>query len=1198
MTCSNCGATNPADGRFCLECGSALGGCPNCGAANPAGARFCGSCGTNLGGAASNRLATVDPAVEAHAGATERRVVSVLFADLVGFTSLSADRDPEAMRELQDQYFERTRVIVDRYGGVIEKFIGDAVMAMWGAPVAHEDDAERAVRAGLDLADMVPALGREAGVDLQIRVGVLTGEAAVNLGADGQGMVTGDLVNTAARLQSAAPPGGVLVGEATRIAAEAAIEFAAAGDHDLKGKSAPVAAWLAVRVVGERGGARRPDALEPPFVGRTDELRFLKEQFHAVGRERRGRLVSLVGQAGIGKSRLAWELEKYLDGVVEQVWWHRGRSPSYGEGVTFWALGEMIRRRAGLAEGEDEDTTRRAVSAMLQLHLADETERAWIEPRILMLLGIGETSAGGRSELFAAWRTFFERLAETGTVAFVVEDLQWSDDGLLDFLEHLLDWARTSPIFVLTLARPELLERRPGWGTDRRGAISMRLDPLTDAAMRELLDGMVPGLPEAVVDKILERADGLPLYAVETVRMLIASGRLTQEGGRLIAAETPLSAADMGALEVPPTLHALVAARLDRLAATDRSILQDAAVLGQTFSLEALAAISGESSQILEPRLDLLVRQEILTVETDPRAPTRGQHAFVQALVREVAYGTLAKRERRERHLAAARYLESVGDDELAGVVASHFVAAHRAAPDGPAGEAVAAQARVSLLASADRAESLGALGQAIDALTAALEVTRDPGDHARLLERAGFLQVLLSRYDEAQLTLESAVAGYEALSDQIGAIRAVARRAQGYLSAAQIATAVEVMRPFRKDAEALATRDDLIGDEDHREAGETAALVAEALGRIAFRSNEMEEAIRWSDRGLTLAEPLRLDEIVAMSMVTKGTALMYTGHKREGIALLEGAVLDARAHGQHVAALRGGNNLASGTVDSDPRGSLERTRQGMALSRRLGLLAFDSYHAGNAVGAAERLGEWAWIREAIGELVDGHPDRGDADWLALCRDYPTAWTGAPDTARAERLHAASLAEHDFQTEINTTGWMARCAFAAGRPDDALRWSDAFLGHAATRASVEDFSMVGRFALHAGRLDVARQMVQQIGSPFGGVVDHDLASLEAGIAAVDGRTSDALALYRSALAGYREAGCRFDVALTILDMATLIGPAESAVQSSIPEGREILESLGALPLIERLDLLTTEGGRVATEVTRRTVATSEATAER
>jgi class 3 adenylate cyclase len=457
--------------------------------------------------------------------------VSVLFADLVGFTTLSADRDPEAVRELLARYFERCEEVVSRYGGTIEKFIGDAVMAVWGTPITREDDAERAVRTALELVDAVPVLGREANLELQVRAGVLSGEAAVNLGATNQGMVAGDLVNTASRLQSVAAPGTVLVGEATRIAAERAIAFEPAGEFELKGKSAPIAAWRALRVIAERGGARRSDALEPPFVGRAEEFRFLKEQFHATGRERRARLISLVGQAGIGKSRLAWELEKYLDGVVEPVWWHRGRSPSYGDGVTFWALGEMIRRRAGLVEGADEVTTRRAVTAMLDATIAAPDERAWIAPRLLALLGIGGAPSGGREELFAAWRTFFERLAADRTVALVFEDLQWADDGLLDFLEHLLDWARTHPIFVLTLARPELLERRPGWGSDRRGAISMRLDPLSIDAMRELLEGMVPGMPEATRERLLARAEGIPLYAVETVRVLIAKGRLAVHDG-------------------------------------------------------------------------------------------------------------------------------------------------------------------------------------------------------------------------------------------------------------------------------------------------------------------------------------------------------------------------------------------------------------------------------------------------------------------------------------------------------------------------------------------------------------------------------------------------------------------------------------------------------------------------------------------
>ena len=692
----------------------------------------------------------------------------------------------------------------------------------------------------------------------------------------------------------------------------------------------------------------------------------------------------------------------------------------------------MIRRRAGLVEGENEDATRAAVARMLREHIADETERAWIEPRMLVLLGIGETPAGGRTELFAAWRTFFERLAETGTVAFVVEDLQWSDDGLLDFLEHLLDWGRSSPIFVLTLARPELLERRAGWGTDRRGAISMRLDPLTDAAMSEMLEGMIPGLSETVSSR--DRRAGRWAPALR--------GRDDPDADRRAAAwsrrtDTVSPRASRSARPTSePSRCRRRSMRWSRHGSidstpADRSLLQDAAILGQTFSADGLAAISGETVEALAPRLDLLVRREILTVETDPRAPTRGQHAFVQALVREVAYGTVAKRERRERHLAAARHLESLGDDELAGIVASHFVAAYRSAPDGPAGEAVAAQARVSLLAAADRAEALGALGQAVDALSSALDVTRAPVDHARLLERIGLLQNLRSRFDEGQVSLAAAVEAYREIDDEIGAIRAIARRVLGYLAAANVAGALEVVEPVREAVETLTSRTDLGGDAADAEAGEAAALISEAIGRTYFRASDLAAAITWSDRALTLADPLRLDEIVAMALITKGTALAFT-RRREGLALMEGAVLDARAHHQSQADLRGTNNLASQTVDSDPRASLERTREGMALSRRLGLLAFDGYHAGNAVAAAERLGEWAWVREALGALVDAHPDGTERDWIATCAEWMDVWTGDPDPARAERLRQSASRHNDFQMELNTASWLARHAFATG----------------------------------------------------------------------------------------------------------------------------------------------------------------------
>ena len=481
MNCPTCGTPSEAGRKFCAECGTQLASvCGACGAANNPTARFCGDCGNRLGGDSPGTVPPPDVAstprhVPSPAAVAERRFVTVLFADMVGFTALAEGRDAEAVRELLTRYFDLARDVIERYGGSVEKFIGDAVMAVWGAPVAHEDDAERGVRAALELVAAV----RDLGPGIQARAGLVSGEAAVTLGATGQGMVAGDIVNTASRLQSVAAPGSVLVGEATYRAASEAIAFESAGEHALKGKELPVAAWTALRVVSKLKGRGRSDRLEAPFVGRESELRLLKDLFHATAREQRARLVSITGQAGIGKSRLAWEFLKYVDGVVEDVWWHDGRSPAYGEGVTFWALGEMIRSRAGLLETDDAATTRTRITEMVELHVPDADERTWIEPALLALLGVGDAPSGGRDELFRAWRTFFERLASTGPVGLLFEDLQWADSGLLDFIDHLLEWSRGVPILIITLSRPELLERRADWGAGRRNFLALGLEPLT-----------------------------------------------------------------------------------------------------------------------------------------------------------------------------------------------------------------------------------------------------------------------------------------------------------------------------------------------------------------------------------------------------------------------------------------------------------------------------------------------------------------------------------------------------------------------------------------------------------------------------------------------------------------------------------------------------------------------------------------------
>ncbi|MCY7373610.1 MAG: AAA family ATPase, partial [Spirochaetaceae bacterium] len=933
MNCPKC-ARSQEDGRkFCGECGSQLGvACLTCGVSNTPGTKFCGECGSQLGLAVPGAaLLPLSDGAET-APSAERRLVSVLFADLVGFTTISESRDPEAVRELLGRYFDTATEIIGTYGGTVEKFIGDAVMAVWGAPTAHEDDAERAVRSALDLVEAVRRMGEETGAELRLRAGVLTGEAAVTLGATNQGMVAGDLVNSASRLQSVAAPGTVLVGERTYHAASGAIAFVPAGEQVLKGKAEALRSYQALRVVARRGGAGRSDQLEAPFVGRARELRLLKEFHVATVAERRPRLVSIIGQGGIGKSRLLWEFQKYLDGLTEVLYWHQGRSPAYGEGISFWALAEMVRSRAGITESEDAATARGKLAATLAEWVTDEDERRWLEPRLLQLLGLetSEVERPERESLFAAWRIFFERIAERGVVVMVFEDLQWADSGVLDFIDHLVDWARDRPIYLITLARPELLDRRTDWGLGRRSFTSLGLEPLNDESMRELLAGLVPGLPEAVTGRVLERAEGVPLYAVETVRMLLAEGRVTEVDG------TYQPVGDLSDLSVPVSLHALIAARLDALDPADRGLLHAASVIGKTFSVEAAAAVHGQTPAEVSPRLRALVRREMLCLEADPRSPEQGQYGFVQGLIREVGYSTLARRDRRRLHLAAARYFETLEDEGIAGAVAEHYLAAFRAQPDAPDGEAVGDLARVALRAAADRARSLGSFAQASRFFEQALEVTVDPAEERALRAAAGSACLNAGLLPEATVHMDRALELARELGDRREVLHAVTQSGIARGIRGLVAESLELLEPARGEYADLVDTVEFV------------RLNAE-LARTYMLAARPDDAVRVVDETLPAAERLQLTREILELLITRGPTLGNMGRLREATVTLIGAVTVSSGHSFPEVELRARVNLSYVAAADDPMLAYRAAREGLALARHLGFRGYGFYLLGNA---------------------------------------------------------------------------------------------------------------------------------------------------------------------------------------------------------------------------------------------------------
>ena len=681
--------------------------------------------------------------------------------------------------------------------------------------------------------------------------------------------------------------------------------------------------------------------------------------------------------------------------------------------------------------------------------------------------------------------------------------------------------------------------------------------------MRDLLAGLVPGLPPSAVKAIVERAGGIPLYAIETVRMLVADGRLRFEANRYV----PIG--DLTNLAVPDTLTALIASRLDGLAPDDRALISDAAVLGQSFTLAGLSAVSGVAEEALEPRLQALVRRELLTQETDPRSPERGQYSFVQALIREVAYNTLAKRDRKARHLAAARFFESLETDEIAGGLAGHYLAAHANATDGPEAEALAGQARIALRAAAERAIALGGYGQAQTFYEQALTVTTDPVEVADLHEQVGKAASIAGRHEVAEDELRRAIEARRALNDRPGIARATTALARELIAAFRASDALALLEPASSEFADLET--DPVG----------IALLSQ-LARALYILEEIPRALEVAERVLNLAERADLQPIIADTLVTRGTALALVGRAYEGLGVIRAGRELAESIGLQTTVLRALNNLNFVGAARDPRSALALCREGIALARRLGQR---TWVPGMMDGVAEgglRTGEWAAALAEITEALDDDWEPVDRVWLLIDSMILLAVRGEEDEATREEIARLIGESDDLQALANTAhanGFveLAKGDFVAARAS----W------HRATSLSIGQLPYAGpraaRAALWAAdRAGAASDLEALDGSGLHGpALEADRRTIRAGIAAVDGETAEALALYRESLRTWRDLGLPWDEALCGLDMATLLDPDISEVKAAADSTMAILVRLGAAPFISQLEA-TRSRGRLGT----------------
>jgi class 3 adenylate cyclase/tetratricopeptide (TPR) repeat protein len=857
--------------------------CPSCGAANLPGSRFCSTCAT--------------PLATAPAPAESRKTVTILFCDATSSTALGERLDPESIRGLMTRYFDVMREVIEFHGGALEKFIGDAVMAVFGVPAVHEDDALRACRAAVEIRDRLAALDtrirEEQGATIQWRMGINTGVVVAGDAARGQRIVTGDAVNVAARLEAAASPGETLIGPETYPLVRDQATTEAVEPLTLKGKAEPVPAWRLLGVEAEPH--RRPRPMEAPLVGRKRPMRLLDEGFREATEERVCHLFTVLGVAGVGKSRL---VEEFIGSVGDQAQVAMGRCLAYGHGITYWPVSEAVRDGLELAEDDAPDTT----MARLRELLDAEPDADRIAAIVGGLLGI-EGSPSAAEETFWAIRKTFEAMARRKPLILVFDDIHWGEPTFLDLVDHIADWTRDAPILLIAMARPELLEKRPAWGGGKRWVTTISLEPLSEVESEELAASLLgrADLPAELRHQISAAAEGNPLFVEELLGKLIDDGFLVASGDGWTAA------GDLGTLTIPSSIWALLAARLDGLSGEERAVLGRAAVEGKTFHRGAVTELSPEPTRgEVRDRLTSLMRMELVRPD---QASFAGDEAyrFRHLLIRDAAYQALAKQTRSELHERFATWLERVAAERVAEyeeIIGYHLELAYRyrvelGPPDAHAGE-LARRAGTLLAEAGLRARRRGDVPATVDLLGRAVELL--PQETAR--ERRLLVWLAWTLYDHG-----------EALRSESVLLRAVAQAdAAGDEGAAALAalTLVTVRNSTRStEASEMLRECERLGRILERTGDVAGARLAEAWAAFAlFAMGHAEEAAAragallasgpsdepWyeeaaANRGGALVwGPTPIDEAIGAirAQVTLRAGLGYPGGSDRGIAMLE----------------------------------------------------------------------------------------------------------------------------------------------------------------------------------------------------------------------------------------------------------------------------------------------------------------------